>query len=449
MLIMSLRVRLTFLISTLFVLVCIVAGTYVIDNARRAVTDEMRSTARLTLDLIEAELLLGGAAGDPLRARQLLDRLSSMDSTRHMRISIRQQGEPAAPVTVAAAMPRQVRAPAWFARLVSPRDLLSRRVLMRTGMQAIAIEMRADPADEIAEAWRETRGVLTVVFVFAGLVMGLIHFRLGRDLAPIDSILAGLQGIEQGNYQLRLPAYRTTELSRISEKFNHMSQVLLQAREENRRLGQRSLEIQEQERRLLARELHDELGQSLTAIKAMAVATAAAPGLEWSRLQQRMGEIARVVDHTYDVARQLMQRLRPPVLDVLGLGAAVQDLVDRWNSAGGAGFCRLSLAGDLQSLPDVVGINLYRIIQEALTNAARHAAADAVAVTLQVGAGSEVELTIVDDGAGFEPEYARPGLGLLGMRERVASLGGTCELTSAPGQGVRIRITVPAVAAAG
>ncbi|OGT80320.1 MAG: hypothetical protein A3H91_01025 [Gammaproteobacteria bacterium RIFCSPLOWO2_02_FULL_61_13] len=445
---MSLRVRLTIMISTLFVLVCMGAGMYVVDNARRAVRDEMQSTARLTLDLLEAELLRGGAARDPWRTRQFLDRLSSMGSTRHMRITIRQHGASASLATDSMTVPRQISAPAWFARLVSPQDLVTPRILTQTGMPQIEIELRADPADEIAEAWRETRGVLYMMFLFAGLVMGLIYFRLGRDLAPIDSILAGLQGIEQGDYQLRLPAYRTTELGRISDKFNHMAQVLLQAREENRRLSQRSLEIQEQERRLLARELHDELGQSLTAIKAMAVATAAAPDIDSSRLRVSMGEIARVADHTYDVARQLMQRLRPPVLDVLGLGAALQDLVDRWNSAGGGGFCRLTITGDLQALSDVVGINLFRIIQEALTNVARHATAEKVDVNLRVGQGNDVDLAIVDDGAGFEPEAARPGLGLLGMRERAVALGGTCALSSAPGHGVRIRVTLPAATGA-
>jgi len=446
---MSLRARLTILVSTLFVLVCMLAGTYVIDNARRAVRDEMQSTARLTLDLLEAELMRGGAAGDPLLARQFLTRLSSIGSTRHMRITIRQHGEPDALVKDSAAMPRPVAAPAWFARLVSPQEFVSPRNLTQPGMPQIEIELRADPADEIEEAWRETRSVLNVMLLFAALVIGLIYFRLGRDLAPIDSILAGLQGIEQGDYRLRLPAYRTTELSRISDKFNHMAQVLLETREENRRLSQRSLEIQEQERRTLARELHDELGQSLTAIKAMAVATAAARTIDLPRMQAGMGEIARVADHTYAVARQLMQRLRPPVLDVLGLDAALQDLVDRWNSAGGAGFCGLSTAGDLQSLPDAIRINLYRIIQEALTNVARHAKADTVAVNLRVGPDKDVDLTIADDGAGFEAAIARPGLGLLGMRERAAAMGGMCTLITAPGQGVRIQVNIPAVAGAG
>lgn len=441
---MSLRARLSILITTLFVLVCVAAGAYVVNSARRAVTEEMQSTARLTLDLLEVELLRGGAAGDPLQTRQFLDRLSAMGSTRHMHISIRQRDEPASPTQQSAAWNRPIAAPTWFARLVSPAALTARRSLVQPGMPDTEVELRADPADEIAEAWRETRSVLILMFVFTGMVMGLIFFSLGRDLAPIESILRGLQGIEQGDYQLRLPAYRTTELSRISDKFNHMAQVLMQSRKENQRLSLRSLEIQEQERRLLARELHDELGQSLTAIKAMAVATAAARDIDRARLRDSMGEIARVADHTYDVARQLMQRLRPPVLDVLGLGAALQDLVDRWNTTSGECFCRLNVDGDVQALSDAVGVTLYRIIQEALTNVTRHGRADEVSVALQVGPAKDVELTIVDDGAGFDPERARPGLGLLGMRERAGALGGACVLTSAPGQGVRIRITLPA-----
>jgi two-component system sensor histidine kinase UhpB len=441
----GLRTRLSVLITSLFLLVCIVAGGFIVINARRAVTDEMHSTARLTLDLLEAELLRGGAAGDVVRTRQFLDRLAAMDSTRNMHIAIRQPGQAGPFATLDRPESRQADAPAWFAGLIAPAGVTAQRVLSRPGMADIEIALRADPADEIAEAWRETRVVLVLMVVFTGLVMGVIYFRLGRDLAPIDSILHGLGGIERGDYQLRLPAFEVTELRRISGKFNHMAQVLMQSRAENRRLSQRALEIQEQERRMIARELHDELGQSLTAIKAMAVATAAAPP-EPERLRERMGEVARVADHTYDVARQLIQRLRPPVLDMLGLAAALRQLVDRWNGGSGAGFCRLDVDGDVSSLPDAVAVTLYRIIQEGLTNAARHARAAEVRIALSMRPGGAVELDIVDDGAGFDPVRARPGLGLLGMRERTAALGGRFTLDSAPGRGTGIHIVLPAVA---
>lgn len=442
---MGLLTRISVLIVTLFVVVCIAAGAYVVDNARRAVTADMNAKARLTLDLLEAELVRGGAVGDPVRLGQFLDRLATMESTRHLRIAVRAPGagEPLTGMRLQAG--RTIDAPAWFTRLVAPEGVTARRLLSEPGIHAMELELLADPADEIAEAWSEARSVLVLMIVFTAMVMGLIYFRLGRDLSPIDSILRGLEGIERGEYQLRLPAFATSELGRISNKFNHMAQVLMESRAENRRLSQGSLQIQEQERRHIARELHDELGQSLTAIKAMAVASAATPA-EPGRLRASMEEIARIADHTYGVARQLMQRLRPPVLDVLGLAAALQDLVDRWNSANGEGFCRLALHGDTGMLSDAVRISLYRIIQEALTNVARHGHADQVDVSLRVGGAGEVELVVADDGAGFEQPLARPGLGLLGMRERVAALGGEFALVTAPGRGTRIRITLPAVA---
>lgn len=445
---MGLRTRISILIITLFLVVCIAAGAYVVDNARRAVTADMHAKARLTMDLLEVELMRGGAAGDPVRMGQFLDRLATMESTRHLRIAIR-NGAAGGTLTGRRVLAgRSIDAPAWFTRLVAPGDVTARRLLSEPGSPALELELLADPADEIAEAWSEARSVLVLMIVFTAMVMGLIYYRLGRDLSPIDSILSGLEGIERGEYQLRLPAFATSELGRISDKFNHMAQVLMESRAENRRLSQGSLEIQEQERRLIARELHDELGQSLTAIKTMAVATAAASA-EPGRLRAGMEEIARIADHTYGVARQLMQRLRPPVLDVLGLAAALQDLVDRWNSTSGEGFCRLEVQGDERALPDAVRISLYRIIQEALTNVARHGHADQVEVALRVGARGEVELLVADDGVGFEQTQARPGLGLLGMRERVAALGGGFALVTAPGAGTRIRITLPAAAGTG
>lgn len=442
---MGLRTRLSILITTLFLLVCGVAGAYIVGNARRAVAEEMQSTAALTMDLLEAELVRGGAAGDSLRTRQFLDRLAGMDSTRNISIVIRTR-DGSAPVAGMPTRPaRAVAAPTWFARLVTPDQVTARRMVSEPGMPELVMELRSHAADEIAEAWRETRSVLVLMIVFTAMVMGLIYYRLGRDLSPINSILRGLEGIERGEYELRLPGFAALELSRISDKFNHMAQVLMESRAENRRLSQRSLDIQEQERRHIARELHDELGQSLTAIKAMAVATAAAPD-DTERTRRSMEDVARIADHTYGVARQLMQRLRPPVLDVLGLGAALQDLVDRWNSSNGGQFCRLETSGDLQLLSDAVRITLYRIVQEALTNVARHSRAEQVHVNVCASSAGAAELRISDDGLGFEKQRSHPGLGLVGMRERTLAHDGSFTLETAPGAGVRISIRLPPAA---
>lgn len=449
---MSLRVRLNLLITLLFVLVLFSAGAYVIHGARRAVSEEMQSTSSLALQLVD--LILAGA--DRLDQDKLQDYLvekfSQLESTRHLQIvvAVRSSADDSIPPGVS--RPVRSDAPAWFVRLVQPTAMEYRRVFAGREIPFTEILIRADPSDEISEVWSDTRTVLIFLLLFIVLANVLVYITLGRDLAPIESILQGLERIERGDYRLRLPRFRITELSRISEKFNHMAEVLLQSREDNRFLTQRSLEIQEQERRHLARELHDELGQSLNAIKAIAVTIAGDTGRDGHAVGSNAQTVARIAERTYEVARGMMQRLRPPVLDELGLLRALQSLIDSWNASHPDTFCSLECQADIEGLGEDISINLYRIVQEALTNIDRHARAGTAAVrmarTTESGGGDRVELVIRDDGDGFEAVTRRRGLGLLGMRERAEALNGEFRLDSAPGRGVEIHVSIPIPAGA-
>jgi PAS domain S-box-containing protein len=221
-----------------------------------------------------------------------------------------------------------------------------------------------------------------------------------------------------------------------------MQSELARALGENRMLSQRSMQVQEEERRNLARELHDELGQSLNAIKVDAVnirdRTQAQPEVQRSALA-----IIDVSTQVYDVVRSLMQRLRPVALDDLGLRSAVQYGVDQWQRRHPGVKCRFEPAGDLDGFGEQVNITLYRLVQECLTNVAKHSQAGRVAISLK-REGDQVRFEFEDDGQGFDPASRNPGLGLIGLRERVESLGGRFELASAPGSGVRIRAAIPA-----
>ncbi|MGH8248019.1 MAG: LapD/MoxY N-terminal periplasmic domain-containing protein, partial [Gammaproteobacteria bacterium] len=265
---MTLRSRLNLVITLLFVTVFLGAGAYIIQGARRTVSEEMHSTANLAIQLIELVLARTDAAAQADVQRYIADSFSKLESTRHLQIAVVQRDSPDDVVPPGLIAPVTADAPAWFTRLVEPTPMEFRRVFTATRVPFTEIVIRADPSDEITEVWMETRGVLAFLILFIVLANVLVYITLGRDLAPIESILRGLERIERGDYQSRLPRFRIAELSRISEKFNHMADVLSLSREENRILTQRSLEIQEQERRNLARELHDELGQSLSAIRA-------------------------------------------------------------------------------------------------------------------------------------------------------------------------------------
>lgn len=217
----------------------------------------------------------------------------------------------------------------------------------------------------------------------------------------------------------------------------------------NRDLARQLIAAQEDERRALARELHDELGQMCNAIHIETAYIAKLADHEQAAARASAGRIAAAIQQLYQMVRGMLRRLRPAALDSLGLVPAVEDLCDAWAARSGIA-CRFSADGFPDSVDDAAAIALYRAVQEALSNAARHSGASSVEVRLRreapagsAAAAHHLVLTIDDDGRG--PEYAAPrsGLGLLGMQERAAALGGTFGVDNAPGRGLRLRMAIP------
>jgi signal transduction histidine kinase len=207
--------------------------------------------------------------------------------------------------------------------------------------------------------------------------------------------------------------------------------------QERERLLRRIVTGQEEERQRIARELHDELGQHLTALKV---------GLEALRPAgesvERMKEIVTKLDRSVD---RLTLELRPPVLDDVGLHGAIGSLVEQFTAASGIRADIHSTGTDGERLPEPVETTLYRVLQEALTNVWKHSAAKSVSVIVERHP-EQVQLIVEDDGDGFDPDSddGTPGhFGLLGMRERVSLIGGTFNIESGSGQGTTLYVRVP------
>ena len=432
---MSLRVRLNLLISAMFVTILVLGTVLVILNARRAVLQETESTARLAVQLIEladADVGLDGAAArlDALRAR-----LGELAGARHLEVLLVTEGRETPLVSPSAAA---ADAPRWFARLVEPPALELRRPLAGRGADLV---VRANPGDEIAESWRDAWPLLVLVFVVSIVANGVFYVVVGRWLKPVDRIVAALDGIEQGDYHSRLVKIGLPELAAVAAKFNRMAEALERTREQNRYLAQQTIAIQEDERRAMPHELHDELGQSITAVKA--VAASLAQNQTPTAVSHRAAAIAEIANQMYTVVRGMLRRLRPVLLDEFGLVRALQNLVDGWNERHDEAFCRLSVQGTLNDLGDSVDIALYRLVQECLTNVAKHAGATEVTVNLERVSAARVRLGVTDNGKGFTPSAAPLGLGLLGMRERIEALRGSLVVDTAPGRGVAITVELP------
>lgn len=208
---------------------------------------------------------------------------------------------------------------------------------------------------------------------------------------------------------------------------------------EFRRLGRAVWRVQEDERRRLARELHDGIGQNLTALgHQLAQLEADVPPAQRARLQAAIALCRETLDDT----REMSRLLRPPILDDLGLEPALRWLVRSVGDSAG-----LAIELEVEAMPPIDGelqTLLFRVAQEALNNIAKHAQARNVLVRL-VGRGSRVLLHVADDGRGFDPERAlvAGSSGLGGMRERLRLHGGALELHASPGEGTRLRVAVP------
>jgi len=214
----------------------------------------------------------------------------------------------------------------------------------------------------------------------------------------------------------------------------------------NRDLAQRLIAVQEQERRILARDLHDEVGQNCTAIRAEASYILHSNQVEREHVFVSARRIASAALALHAVVHDMLLRLRPPALDSLGLEAALQTLCESWETQAGIACGFFPQNVPLQ-LSDVTAVAVFRLVQESLTNVARHAGATQVTVRLKLSADATyLSLRIQDDGCGITPSNAAPvGFGLMGMRERVAALQGAIKFISLPGAGLCVAVDLPFV----
>jgi two-component system sensor histidine kinase UhpB len=284
----------------------------------------------------------------------------------------------------------------------------------------------------------ETARVVTVI-VSAGALSLVVNLAvLRRRFTPLENLIEDMEKADLGRPGANLPPSidgkaETEEVERIELAFLRMMRRL---EAERRRAGSAALRAQEEERARVARDLHDEVNQSLTGVLLhLEAARAAAPPELEAELAQTKAAANQAMSELLTLARQL----RPTALDDLGLLAAVEGLTESFD----AGDITLSFQadGDFSALPEDEQLVIYRVAQEALSNAARHSGASRIDVRLARHEG-EVSLEVRDDGSGFAFAEADTGLGLAGMRERSLLVDGDLNIESRPGSGTVVRLRV-------
>jgi len=345
------------------------------------------------------------------------------------------------------AKPSEHRWPAVFetvySRLFSPGLEISRPIALNQRVYG-ALTVTPSAEMDIAQAWDNIRSLLGLSAVTVLAVCALVYLSIERALRPAGIIVAGLETMGKGNLAYRLPPFELLEWQQTAAAINRLTASQQQLLEERQKLAVKLINLQEEERRYLARELHDEFGQCLAAISAVAASIAQTAEQQGSALVEEADQIARISQRMMGNVRGLLGRLRPAEIDELGLAASLNSLVAGWNTHSGSQTrYQLHIVGNCAALPEPQAVTLFRIAQECLTNITKHAAAAHAEVTLTVNA-DRVILTIQDDGtADALPFVEGPGIGLLGIRERVEALQGHLALAIVRPHGLRIEVGLP------
>jgi len=446
-------------IATLSIIAALCAGAAAVNDARdRARTEILASievAERLASDAVKTIKAVGDLGGKIERIAPLFKHLrhakiSIVDASGN-RILLDGRGQDDAAESYVS-----VGAPSWFYFLVRP-EIITRSVKFGNSAEQFAtLELTGEPADEIAEVWRDLTRLAVLWAAINTVMLSMLYVILGRILNPLVGLSNGMEALEDGNYGIRLTRPKVREIAVIASQFNHLSEALQASRNENSKLYRELISAQESERRVIANELHDEFGPCLFGLTANAASIVTicrdvtAP--QKSKIEDRIGQIAAIADRMRILNRKLLKSLRPMVLGQTTIGDLIGELVDEFRLRHPQISIEYTQEFVSPSYGEDVDIALYRCVQEGLTNAIRHGRADHVLIKLCEWASSRVlqrnadetvlMLTIVDNGHGISKSVAI-GFGLATMNERVQGLGGKCLLTNSEPHGVTIAIQIP------
>lgn len=442
---LSLQFKLNLIITLLLLGLLLTWAVSVVKNAREDVLAEVDSSTNLVIHLLDAEIVHYmtdfGWLNHSENGQTNLFRLDELTNIRHLKVDFfDMNGRLRESNRSTRLVPTGEEPPAWFVRLLDISSVLNepkRKNIILNGRFIGELVITPDPSFELREIWDDTSGLLAIVGLFGLSVLLFVYWTVRATFKPVKQIIHGLNQIERGEYQSRLPGFEQIELSEISDKFNSMASTLEQSIRNNHRLTQQIIHLQEEERKKLARDLHDEIGQYLTAVHVDASALVAAKKLSVAR--ESAQAIAQITRQMMVTIQDILARLRPRVLDELGLSLALAELIHHWHDRNRGIMVVNAISNHLSQHDESVSVTIYRILQECLTNISKHAAA--TRVTIEVTESEQgLYLLVEDDGRGFDTSVQSRGYGLAGMQERVEGLMGSMNITSAPGQGTRIEV---------
>ncbi|SDH38096.1 histidine kinase [Variovorax sp. OV700] len=455
---MTLRLKINLIVSLLTLLFVTAMLALQLRAMRESVHEEVVAANRVAAQLLNRTAWLYAAQGTPA----MLSFLQGVGRVRSNDITLLDNDDQVLYSSPTSVYKAGRDAPDWFAGLVSPPP--SKLSIAFPGGKLV---VHSNASRAVLDAWDDFVLLMLSALGLLAVVNAGVFWLVGRATRPFADIVDALNQLESGRFDVALRALPGTEAAAIGAAFNRMVGMLQQHIEterravraesrlsESRELGRWVDQKIEQERRLIARELHDELGQSVTAMRSMALSIAQRVQALDPQAEQAARLIADESARLYTAMHGMIPRLTPLVLDKFGLVAALEDLVERTrNSHGGVEIeWRLGIELDRLRLDTDTALVLYRAAQEGITNALRHGEAHRIVLALE-GDEHAVNLMLTDDGRGLPgPEAAREtSVGHYGLRwlaERIDSLGGELRLEPAVPSGARLTVRLPLPAAA-
>ncbi|MDX9706264.1 MAG: histidine kinase [Azospira sp.] len=422
---MDLRKQLLHTLGALLTVLMVVATAIHLHSLRQDVATEIDASARLARALFVAARINPALPVEEAAAQ--LRAITNDGALRHLTISLGGVDTPQPHIGP-------------FARLFGADTTGYASESLRIGN--LELRITPNPASEIDERFGDIVRLLITLLLFSGATLLVAWWSAHRALSPVRELEAGLERLARGEPAAGLPAFRLREFDRIAGAIETLAAALRESRAAQRTLSRRLISVQEDERRTLARELHDEMGQTLTAINATAAHLERRAGMvAATEIIECAGELRRDIRTCGRQLRGILKSLRPHGLDAGSLGGTLRELVNGWRArATGIAF-HLELPTPLPQLDDEVALTLYRVVQEGLTNVVRHSGARCCDLRLTTN-GSTIRVEIEDDGCGLLSGSAAGG-GLGGMAERLGMVGGRLEFTPGTNGGLRLTATLP------
>lgn len=445
---MTLRLKINLIVGALTLLFLLSVLGLQLRSVRDSVHEEVLAANRVAAQLLNRTVWLYAAQGTPalLSFLQGTGRIRSNDITLFDKDGQALYRSP--PPTYKAGRD----APDWFEALIAPTPTLQ-SIEFPDGK----LEVRSNASRAAIDAWDYA---VVLVGGAAALLLAvnlLVFWLVGRTVRPFGQIVGALEEVQRGRFDVALPALPGQEAGAIGAAFNRMVGELSRHIETERRAVRAETQLSdsreltrwidhhiEQERLTIARELHDELGQSVTAMRSMATSIAQRSAGRDAQAEQAARLIADECSRLYDAMHGIIPRLTPLVLDNFGLADAITDLLERTRRAHPALALDAELALGNARVPADAALALYRAAQEGITNALRHGEAEHLTLRL-AGTSEEVALLLRDDGRGL-PEGGPPRdghYGLRWLRERVEALRGSVTLENLPPRGVQLAVRLP------